>query len=123
MSDQQQIDRFNNAFQQAMQQGNGEACVALCVDSAILMPPEEPPIKGHEAIRNHFANLGPDSSVQGSVLELEISGDLACQHSRVSWSGQGGAKYTDSLDVLQRQGDGNWLLLASSWNTSSGFAS
>ena len=123
MSDSEGIDQYNNAFQQAMQQGDSEACASLCVETAILMPPEELPVKGHDAIRKHFADLGPDPSVQGRVIELEISGDLAYQHSQISWRSDGGISHTDSLDVLQKQDDGRWLLLASSWNTSSGFSS
>lgn len=121
MNDLERIDAYNAAFQQALQQGDAEACAGLCVETAVLMPPEEPPVKGREAIRNHFAGLGADTSVHGSVVELEISGDLAYQHSRVSWSGDDGSRYTDSLDVLQKQADGSWLLLASAWNTSAGF--
>lgn len=121
MSDLEQINRYNAAFQQALQQGDAEGCAALCADLAILMPPEEATVKGREAISRHFAGLGADASVQGSVVDLAISGDLAYQHSRVSWDSGAGRKYTDSLDVLQKQDDGSWLLLASAWNTSSGF--
>lgn len=122
MTDLERIEHYNNAFQQAMQHGDAEACIALCTPSAMLMPPEEPPVKGHDAIRKHFSGLGADPSVSANVVELNVSGDLAYQHSRVSWSGDDGARYTDSLDVLQKQDDGSWLLLASAWNTSSGFA-
>ena len=121
MNELERIDDYNLAFEQALQSGDADACARLCAENAILMPPEEPPVKGSEAIRNHFAGLGADSSVNGSVLELNISGDLAYQHSRVSWGSGDDARYTDSLDVLQKQTDGRWLLLASAWNTSTGF--
>jgi ketosteroid isomerase-like protein len=121
MSDLERINQYNEAFQRAMQMGDADACIALCAENAILMPPEEPPVKGRAAIRNHFSGLGADASVQGNVVELSISGELAYQHSRVSWRGDEGSRYTDSLDVLQKQDDGSWLLLASAWNTSSGF--
>ena len=121
MSDLDNIDKYNRAFQSAMQAGDVEACVALCTEDATLMPPEEAPVQGREAIGKHFSGLGADPSVQASVVALSVSGELACQHSRVSWSGDDGSRYTDSLDVLQKQADGSWLLLASSWNTSSGF--
>lgn len=121
MSDLERIDEYNAAFEQALQQGDADACAGLCAGKAILMPPEEQPVMGRDAIKNHFAGLGADSSVRGSVVELEISGDLAYQHSKVSWGSGDNARYTNSLDVLQRQNDGRWLLLASAWNTSNGF--
>ena len=121
MSDLQQIERYNAAFQQALQQGDAEACAALCVETAVLMPPEQAPVTGRAAIINHFADLGADASVHSSVVDLTLSGELACQHSRVSWGDDGARKYAESLDVLQKQADGSWLLLACAWNTSSGF--
>jgi ketosteroid isomerase-like protein len=123
MSDKEQIDRYNAAFELALQQGDAAGCAALCAETALLMPPEEAPVSGREAISRHFAGLGADLSVRGSVVELEISGGLAYQHSRVSWDSDGGRRYTDSLDVLQKQADGSWLLLASAWNSSGGFDS
>ena len=123
MSDLELINEYNVAFMKALHEGDGKACAALCVDDAVLMPPEEAPVIGSEAISRHFAGLGADPSVHGEVINLEISGDLALQRTRVSWDADGGARHTDSLEVLQRQADGSWRCLASSWNSAAGFKS
>lgn len=121
MSDLDQIGEYSAAFQKAMHEGDGKTCAALCVDNAVLMPPEEPPVIGRDAITKHFADLGADPSVHGEVVNLEVSGDLAFQHTRVSWDADGGRRHTDSFEVLQKQADGNWRCLASSWNSVAGF--
>ena len=121
MSDLELIGEYTAAFQQALHEGDGKTCAELCVENAVLMPPEEPPVIGREAIMQHFSSLGADPSVRGKVMHLEVSGDLAYQHIRVSWEADDGSRYTDSFEVLQRQADGNWRCLASSWNSSSGF--
>jgi len=123
MSDLESINAYNAAFMKALHEGNGKACAALCTDNAVMMPPEEAPVIGSEAISRHFAGLGADPSVHSEVIGLEVSGDLACQHTRISWDGDGGTRYTDSLEVLQKQADGSWQCLFSAWNTAAGFKS
>jgi ketosteroid isomerase-like protein len=121
MSDLESIGEYTAAFQKALHEGDGKTCAALCVENAVLMPPEEPPVVGREAIMQHFSGLGADPSVRGKVMDLEVSGDLAYQRMRVSWDADDGSRHTDSLEVLQRQDDGSWRCLASSWNSVSGF--
>ena len=123
MSDLESINEYTAAFQQALHEGDGKTCAALCVDNAVMMPPEEALVVGNEAISRHFADLGADPSVKIELINLEVSGDLAFQQTRVSWDEDGGSKYTDSFEVLQRQADGSWRCLASSWNTAAGFNS
>jgi hypothetical protein len=39
---------------------------------------------------------------------------------RVTWESEGGTKYTDTLDVLQKQAGGSWLYVISTWNSEEG---
>lgn len=123
MSDHELIDEYTAAFQKALHEGDGDACAALCAESAVLMPPEEAPVIGSDAISRHFAGLGADPSVRIELVNREISGDLAFQQTRVSWDADGGTRHTDSFEVMKKQADGSWLCLASSWNSVAGFKS
>jgi ketosteroid isomerase-like protein len=123
MSDLDLIGEYTAVFEKALHDGDGDTCAALCVENAVLLPPEEAPVIGKAAIGRHFANLGADPSVRLETINLEISGDLAFQQTRVSWDGDGGARHTDSIEVMQRQADGNWRCLASAWNSAAGFKS
>ncbi len=121
MSDIEKINALYTNFEAALREGDGAKCASMCDENAVLMPPNEPSIKGRDAIKNHFANLGPDSSVTGESLKTEVSGNIAYQHSRVSWGSDGNTRYTESLDVLQRQNDGSWLFGICAWNSAEGF--
>jgi len=121
MSDIEKINACNAAFQEALIAGDGDKCASLCDENAVLMPPNALRVEGHDAIKRHFADLGPDSTVSGEVLSIEVSGKLACQRSRVTWDSNGSTKYTESLDVLRQQDDGSWLFAASAWNSEEGF--
>lgn len=121
MSARDGIDACNSAFYQALREGDGEVCASLCAEDAVMMPPNAAPIEGREAIRQHFAKLGPDASVAADIVKIEASDRLAYQRTRVSWDANGRTKYTESIDVLRRQDDGSWLFVASAWNSSEGF--
>lgn len=121
MSDLDKIHALNAAFETAMQEGDADKCASMCSEDAVFMPPNKPPIEGREAIRQHIKNLGPDSTLSGESVNIEVSGRLAYQRSRATWESNGKTKYTDSLEALQQQDDGSWLFIASSWNSSAGF--
>ena len=121
MNDIEKISALYAAFQEALRKGDGDMCASMCTENAVLMPPNELPVVGSEAIRQHFANLGPDSTVTGKALKTEISGKLAYQHSRMTWESDGKTKSTDSLDVLRQQDDGSWIFETCAWNSVEGF--
>lgn len=121
MSEIEKIHECNSMFQDALRAGDGDKCALMCEESAVLMPPNAPPVEGRDAIKQHFAGLGPDSTVTGNSLNIEVYGELAYQRSRVTWDSNGKTKYTDSLDVLRQQDDGSWLFVASAWNSEEGF--
>ncbi|MDJ0958082.1 MAG: DUF4440 domain-containing protein [Arenicellales bacterium] len=93
----------------------------MCAEDVVMMPPNKPPIEGREGIKQHINKLGPDSTLTGESLNIEVSGKLAYQRSRATWSSNDKTKHTDSFEVLNQQEDGSWLFIASSWNSSEGF--
>lgn len=121
MSEIEKINARNVAFQDALRKGDADTCASMCAEDAVMMPPSAPPVEGRDAIKQHFAKLGPDATVTADILKTEVFGGLAYQRSRVSWDSNGKTKYTDTLDVLRQHDDGSWLFVASSWNNSEGF--
>ncbi len=120
MSDLEKIRECSSAFDEALKVGDGEMCASFYVQDGILMPPNTPLVQGREAIGKHFTDLGPDSTVGGDILKTEISDSLAYQSTRATWESDGKTKYTDCLDVLQKQDDGSWLYVWSTWNSEEG---
>ena len=121
MNDVDKINAINAAFQEAVRVGDGDKCASMYDEKGVVMPPNLPLVEGRGAIGQHFANLGPDSTVTASTPKIEVSGKLAYQLYRVSWGSDGNTKYTDCLDVLKQQDDGSWLAVASAWNSEDGF--
>lgn len=120
MSDLEKIRECSSAFDEALKVGDGATCASFYVQDGIVMPPNTPLVQGREAIGKHFTDLGPDSTVGGDILKTEISDSLAYQSTRVTWKSDGNTKYTDCLDILQKQDDGSWLYLWSTWNSEEG---
>jgi ketosteroid isomerase-like protein len=120
MSDIEKINTYYLDFMEAVRQGDGEKCASMCDENAVFLPPNEPPLKGRDAIRQLYANLGSDSTLNSEALKTEVSGGLAYQQSRVTWESNGKTKYTDTLDVLKQQDDGSWLFVACAWNSAEG---
>ena len=120
MSEIEKIRESSAAFDEALKVGDGDKCASFYVQDGSLMPPNAPLVQGREAIKKHFDDLGPDSSVGGDILKTEISGNLAYQNTRVTWESDGRSKYTDCLDILQKQDDGSWLYVVSTWNSEEG---
>ena len=121
MSEIEKINTCNVAFQKVVREGDADTCASMCAEDAVMMPPNAPPVEGRDAIKRHFARLGPDSTVTADILKVEVFGRLAYQRSRVSWDSNGKTKYTDCLNVLRQHDDGSWLFVASAWNSSEGF--
>ena len=121
MSEIDKIHALNAAYEKAMREGDGEKCAAMCDENVVMMPPNKLPIEGREGIRQLVNKLGPDATLSAEALHIEVSGSLAYQRSRATWSSGDKTRYTDSLEVLKQQDDGSWLFLASSWNSSEGF--
>ena len=120
MSEIEKIRESSAAFDEALKVGDGDKCASFFIQDGILMPPNVPLVQGRNAIKKHFDDLGPDSSVEGDILKTEISGNLAYLNTRVTWESDGRTKYTDSLDILQKQDDGSWLYVMSTWNSEEG---
>ena len=94
MSELEKINTCNVAFQKALREGDADKCASMCAEDAVMMPPNAPPVEGRDAIKRHFANLDPDSTVTAEILKLEVFGRLAYQLNRVSWDSNGKTKYT-----------------------------
>ena len=102
--------------------GDTEAIVALYDEDAVVMPPDAPPAKGHEAIRAFL--IGDIKASKDAGITLRIDSDSAGAAEDTGWhSGtfsvldkEGKAVGTGKfVEVLQRE-DGKWLIIRDIWN-------
>jgi len=108
MSLQDELEAINEGFSKAMAEQDVERVVAYYTDDARLLFPEEPMIRGREAITASFADLLRDAPaiVRFETLDVLEGGDLVVDVGRMIMP-QGEGKY---VVVYQRQVDGSLKL-------------
>ncbi len=97
--------------------------VALHTEDAVLLPPNEPAVKGRAAIQNWMAAF---SLTDLTITPLEIDGRDGLAYVRAPYSLSGtltadmSEVVTDSgrgVWLLRKQPDGSWLIALDIWNS------
>jgi uncharacterized protein (TIGR02246 family) len=123
--DEAAIQAFYRDWSAATARDGAAGYIASWADDGVLLPPDEPPASGKEAIRAWYERAAAPFVVQPSTFSVEalhVMGGWAVY--RFSIAGQrtpraGGdpqpfaAKY---LDVLRRGEDGAWRFVYRMWN-------
>lgn len=104
------------AYVDAYRSADASGCAALFLPDAVLMSPYAPLAKGREAIRDvhqdWVAEGGANKEI--GIVEFGGAGDLAwCL---VRFSEEGTAEDGMSLNVLERQENGDWRIRMCSLN-------
>jgi uncharacterized protein (TIGR02246 family) len=111
------IRGLDSAFASAAESGNAGAVAALYTTDARLMPPNEPVVKGREAIQKFWGGFLAAYSVKFVIAADEVEGraDLAYARGRYTMDGTpkaaGAPPFHDEgkyLEVLRRGADGHW---------------
>lgn len=119
-----------DAVRKSVEEGNRKFCAAagrkdyagmaaLYTDNAKVLPPDAPIITGSKAIeefwRSAAAALGL-TSVTLKTLELEATGDTACEVGEADLKLSAGQAKVKYVVVWLRGGDGQWRLHRDIWN-------
>jgi uncharacterized protein (TIGR02246 family) len=121
----------SNAVRQIIEEGNRKFCAAAAdkdyagmaafyTDDAKLLPPDAPIVSGRKAIEDFWrtaANALGLTGVMLKTIDLEVTGDMACEVGEAGLqlsSGQAKVKY---VVVWLRGGDGEWRLHRDIWNS------
>ncbi len=116
-ADVEAISAVADSTEEAVNTGDAAAYVALFANDAVSMLPNQPAIKGKEAISQAFQTAMASNTYQLSLStdEIEVSGDWAF------WRGSYSVTVTPAegepiedagkaLNILQRQSDGAWKI-------------
>ena len=120
------IAAINKKFMEDVNRGNAAAGAAAYTDDAILMPPNNSPVRGKQAIEKYLAEIGSQlqaSNFQLSILEVDVQGDTTIV--RGTYSSSFTVPGTDApmedrgktMNVWKRQADGSWKLHRDIWNS------
>ncbi|MCI0706322.1 MAG: DUF4440 domain-containing protein [Ignavibacteriae bacterium] len=121
------IDDYNAASSAAMVAGTVDsAVIAYYAEDAVELPPNEPMVKGKQAIQDWIAGMNQSgmktSSMTFTVSDVQASGTIAYEIGTYSWTGSMGdmPSMTDNgkyVAIWKQQADGSWKVAAEMWNT------
>ena len=120
------IAAIDKKFMEDVNWGSAAAGAAAYTDDAILMPPNNSPVRGKQAIEKYLAEISSQlqaSNFQLSILEVDVQGDTTIV--RGTYSSSFTVPGTDApmedrgktLNVWKRQADGSWKLHRDIWNS------
>jgi ketosteroid isomerase-like protein len=121
------VDSAANRLLAALRSDNPDSLVALLADDVVIMPPNEPVLKGKAAVRTWYEKLVGQmrtSSLSITDREVLIGGDYATEVAGFEWTlvpVAGGKPLVDRgsyMQVWQRPPDGRWLFSREVWNSS-----
>lgn len=110
------------AWVDAYNAGDADSIVAMYAEDAVLMPPDAPLAKGHEAIRSFLAADIASFKANGVTLVLGeestgVSGNTGWHSGTFKVNGAGGATVgTGKYLEIWRKTDGKWLMVHDIWN-------
>lgn len=120
------IAATDKKFMEDFNRGDAAAAAAAYTYNAIVMPPNEPPIEGKQAIEKSLTELISKlqlSNLQLSISEVDVQGDTAivrgAYSSNITVPGMD-VPMEDrgkTLTVWKKQADGSWKLHRDIWNS------
>lgn len=111
------IDKTRNEYVSKWKAGSADQMATLYTDDAVVLYPNQPPVKGRAAIGAYFKSFFDQFAQEAFELtseEIEIAGPWAFDRGSYHWKGilrTGGAPVEDTgkyLVILRRQADGTW---------------
>ena len=120
------VDSAANRLLAALRGDAPDSLLALMADDAVIMPPNEPALKGKAAIRawyEQFVAQMHTSSLNITDREVLIGGDYATEIAAFEWAllpvagGSPGIDRGSYIQVWRRQPDGRWLFSREVWNS------
>lgn len=100
----------------AYRAGDAAACAKMWTESAAIYSPFGPPLTGRAEIEAAHRDWTAGGAGADKVLEVQAAsadGDMAWCLVRYSEEGESGV----SLNILERQADGTWLIRLTSLNS------
>ncbi len=123
---QKTVDEYNAASKEAMMTGNSDKVLAFFEDDGMEMAPNQPTVKGKEAIKAFQAQMMKSgvkmTAVEFAPVEIQAGGTIAYEigtyDMTIAVPKMGDVKDKGKYIALWRQqADGSWKVRAETWNT------
>jgi len=123
---QAEVDSAANRLLTALRTNASDSLMDLMADDVVLMPPNEPVLKGKPAVRAWYGQFLTQLRTSGLTIsdrEVLIGGEWATEIAAFEWTlvpVAGGPAVIDRGSYMQlwhRQPDGRWLFSRELWNS------
>lgn len=119
------IRRLDAGFNSAIARGDVNGMMEMYAEDAVLMPPNTPPMRGRDAVRQYWTAFMGIGRVEGTVTtdDVEQSGELATEVGHytmtITPTAAGAPPVRDSgkFLVAWRKTDGKWRVYADIFNS------
>ncbi len=124
-ADRQMINEMRERETAAFSSGDLDVIMAIVTDDAVVMPPNEPRLQGHDAMREWLEGMYEQVSVQVQYTSsnLTLAGDWAFEEVAFTLTttpvagGEPVQETGKGFHVYARQPDGSWRIALDIWNT------
>jgi ketosteroid isomerase-like protein len=115
----QAIEKKNEAVRNAYDRGDSAGCVSVFLEDAVMLPPDQPMVRGREAIRELIQgwidNIG--GTMRNPMMEYGVEGDLAYQVATYAFESKTAPDEGKFLEIFRRQQDGTWKVYVCIYNS------
>ena len=121
-ADRKGIQDVTDRWLKAMTTNDSTAVAALYTEDAMLLPPNEPAVKGRAAIRHYLGQFPKITSFKAPLVEIEGNGNVAYARGTYEVTLMPPGSKTpvkDSgkfIEIRRKEPDGSWLILRDLWN-------
>jgi ketosteroid isomerase-like protein len=113
------IEEKNVALKNAYDQGNSAGCVAVFTEDAIMLPPNQPMVRGKQAIQELIQGwidkIG--GTINNPMLEFGVDGDIAYQVATYAFVDTKTPDQGKFVEIFRRQRDGTWKVYLTIYNS------
>jgi len=113
------MEERNVGWDKAYKRGDAAGIAAFYAEDAILMPPNQPMVRGKKALQEFFQ--GMIDKVGGThtsqMVEFGVEGDLAYQVATIALTDTKTPDQGRFLEIFRRQQDGSWKIHRCIWNS------
>jgi uncharacterized protein (TIGR02246 family) len=125
VTDEVAIEAVRQEFLEAYRAGDAVRLAACCSEDVVQLPPNEPAVRGREAIRTRyqaqFDRFTCDLSVTTEELEIADAWAFAWGTYKIALTPQDGTlpiyDYGKYLAIFRRQQDGSWKFARDTFNS------
>ena len=114
------LEDFDEAYNEAFNRGDDAGCAAFFTEDVMLLPPDQPMIRGRKAFEETYQSRIEDNSGgthTNELVDFGVDGDLAYQIGTYAIADSDPPEKGKFVNILKRQSDGSWKVSVSIFNS------